>query len=51
MYVHDSFVKARHDDLIRAAARARRARRVRRHRGIPAPIERLALIHPRKATA
>lgn len=57
MYVHDCLMKARHDDLMRAAARSRlaaqteRAHRPRRHRVIAVPIGHLALIRPRKATA
>ena len=57
MYVHDYLLKARHDDLMRAAAQSRlaaqakRAHRPRRHRVIAAPTRRLALIRPRKATA
>ncbi len=57
MYVHDCLVKARHDDLMRAAAQSRlavqtkRAHRPRRHRVIAAPTRRLALIRLRKATA
>ena len=30
MYIHDQLMKARHDDLLRAAARDRRAARARR---------------------
>jgi hypothetical protein len=57
MYLPDNLVKARHDDLIQAAARSRlaartrRAHRPRRHRVIAAPIARLTLIRSRKATA
>jgi hypothetical protein len=57
MYVHDYLVKERHDELMRAAARARLAARARRthhlrpHRVITVLALRLALSRPRKATA
>lgn len=58
MYVvHDYLVKARHDELMRAAAesrlaaQARRTRRPRARRVIPALAWRLAFVRPRKATA
>jgi hypothetical protein len=61
MYVHDylhlCLAKARHDDRMRAAARSRLAAQARRARGphrsrvIAAPVARLALLRPRKATA
>ena len=31
MYVHDYLVKARHDDLVRAAAQSRLAAQAKRH--------------------
>jgi hypothetical protein len=61
MYVHDyihvCLVKAQHDDVMRAADRyllaapARRAHGPHRHYVIAAPVARLALLRPRKATA
>jgi len=54
MYVHYQLMKARQDDLLRAAARdrlaaqARRARTPRPHRPIPAPARRLAATHLRQ---
>ena len=53
MYAHDYLVKARHDDLMRAAAQsrlaaqARRARRPRRHAAIAVPARRLARLRKR----
>jgi hypothetical protein len=54
MYVHYEYlIKARHDDLMRAAARsrraagARRARRSRRHAAITVPARRLARLRQR----
>ena len=49
MYVHDQLVKARREDLLRAAARdrlaaqARRACSPRRHHLVAAPARRLAV--------
>lgn len=57
MYLPDSLVNARHGDLIRAAARSRLAAQARwlhrpgRHNMATAPVARLALTRPRKATA
>ena len=57
MYAHDYLTKARHDDLIRAAAQAhlaaeaRQARRRHRHQVIAAPGWRLARLRPHKAAA
>jgi hypothetical protein len=57
MYVNDYLVKARQDDLMRAAAQsrlaggARRAHRSRRHPRMAAPAARLALFRLCKATA
>ena len=53
MYLHEYLIKARHDDLMRAAAQsrlaaqARRARRPRRHAAIAAPARRLARLRQR----
>jgi hypothetical protein len=53
MYAHDYLVKARHDDLMRAAAQsrlaaqARQARRPRRHTAIAVPARRLARLRQR----
>jgi hypothetical protein len=57
MYVHDYLVKARHDDIMRAAAQSRlaaqtrRAQRSRHHRVTAASAWRLTLRRVRKATA
>jgi hypothetical protein len=55
MYAPDCLVKARHDDLMRAAARsrlaaqARRAHSPRRRHLVAAPILRFVFIRQRKA--
>lgn len=57
MYAHDYLVKARHDDLIRAAAQARlaaqarRARRPQRHQLFAAAGRRLARLRLHRAAA
>jgi hypothetical protein len=54
MYVHDQLMKARQDDLLRAAARdrltaqARRARSPRRHHLVTAPMRRRAAVRLRQ---
>jgi hypothetical protein len=54
MYVHDQLVKARRDDLLRAAARdrltaqARRARSPRRHHLVAAPVQRRPAVRLRQ---
>ena len=56
MYANQYLIKARHDDLMRAAAQARLAAQARRARGprrrhvIAAPILRFVFIRQRKAT-
>jgi hypothetical protein len=53
MYPHEYLIKARHDDLTRAAAQsrlaaqARRARHPRRHAAITVPARRLARLRQR----
>lgn len=57
MYAHEYLVKARHDDLMRAAAQYRLAAQIRRSRGprrhhvIAAPVRRLARLRPHKFAA
>jgi hypothetical protein len=54
MYLHYQLVKARHDDMLRAAAQhrlaaqARQARIIRRPRAMAAPARRLAALRLRK---
>ena len=54
MYFHYQLMKARHDDLLRAAARdrlaaqARRARTPRRHHPMVAPARRQAALRLRR---
>jgi hypothetical protein len=56
MYANQYLVKARHDDLMRAAAQARLAAQARRAHGprrrhlVAAPILRFVFIRQRKAT-
>ena len=50
MYLHEYLIKARQDDLMRAAAQSRLAaqtRRPRRHAAITAPARRLARLRQR----
>jgi hypothetical protein len=58
MYAYQDLVKARHDDLMRAAAQSRlgtqirRQHGLRRHRVIAAPLQRLAAaLRPRSVSA
>jgi hypothetical protein len=57
MYAHEYLVKARHDELMRAAAQYRLAGQVRRSRGprphhvMAAPVRRLARLRPHKVAA
>ena len=56
MYAHEYLVKARHDDLMRAAAQYRLAAQIRRSRGprphhVIAPVRRLARLRPHKVAA
>ena len=57
MYAHECLVRARHDDLLRAAAQYRLAAQVRRSRGprphqvIAAPGRRLARLRRHKVPA
>ena len=57
MYAHEYLAKARHDDLMRAAAQYRLAAQIRRSRGtrphhvIAAPVRRLARLRPHKVAA
>jgi hypothetical protein len=58
MYAYQDLVKARHDDLTRAAAQSRHAAQIRRQRGprrhrvIAAPLQRLtAALRPRSVSA
>ena len=54
MYIHDQLMKARHDDLLRAAAcdrrvaRARRASPPRGHHPVAAPARWLAAVRLRQ---
>jgi hypothetical protein len=51
MYLHHQLVKARHDEMLRAAAQhrlARQARITRRPRAMAAPARRLAALRLRK---
>lgn len=54
MYVHDQLMKARQDDLLRAAARgrlaaqARRTRSPRRHHLVAAPVRRRPVVRLRQ---
>jgi hypothetical protein len=57
MYAHEYLLKARHDDLMRAAVQYRlaaqvpRSRGPRRHHVIVAPVRRLARLRPHKVAA
>jgi hypothetical protein len=54
MYAYDYLVKARHDDLLRAAAQhrlaaqARQGRPARRHHAMAAPVRRLSVMRLRR---